>query len=140
MDSVGADYFCFIDDDEIASAHWIRNIYQTLKHYDADIVAGPVIATYPKNTPSWVVESKVFERPRISTGEIPKSVATGNCIIKTSIIQKTGVRFDNRFALSGGEDSDFFSRLILSGYKAVYCNEAEVYEEADLSRMNPIIA
>lgn len=136
LDSIDADYFCFIDDDEIASPNWIQDLYQTLKNCDADIVSGPVIATYPKNTPSWVIQSKVFERPRISTGEAPKSVATGNCMIKTSVIQETGIRFDHRFALSGGEDSDFFSRLLVSGYKPVYCNEAEVFEKADRDRMS----
>lgn len=135
LDAIDADYFCFIDDDEIAPPHWIKSLYQALNNYSVAVVSGPVIATYPENTPRWVIESKVFERPRRSSGEILKSVATGNCIIKTSVIRSSGIRFDHKFALSGGEDSDFFSRLLSCGYKAVYCNEAEVFEEAAPNRM-----
>lgn len=135
LDAIKAKYFCFIDDDEIAAPTWVQNLYQTLHDFNADVVAGPVIATYHSNTPRWVIESKIFERNRKHTGDSLECAATGNCMLRSSSVQRSGIRFDHRFSLSGGEDSDFFIRLLSSGYTAVFCDEAEVFEEAARDRM-----
>jgi succinoglycan biosynthesis protein ExoM len=131
-----ADYICFIDDDEVASPTWLYNLYKTLCDYNADIVSGPVIATYPDATPAWVRKSRIFERPIKLTGAVVSSIGTGNCILTKSLVDRHKISFDESYGLSGGEDSKFFYELFKLGAVGVYSSEAVVYEEAAIERMS----
>jgi len=61
---------------------------------------------------------------------------TNNVLIKGEIIRKLDYIFDNRFALTGGEDTEFFQRLTIMGYKIAWSDEAIVEELVSPHRMN----
>jgi succinoglycan biosynthesis protein ExoM len=90
---------------------------------------GPVIPYYDEAPPEWVVKGKFHERPNHRTGEILtyKSTRTGNVLFKKNIFDNGERQFKRKFG-RGGEDTDFFKRMIEEGSRFVWCKEAPVYE------------
>lgn len=118
----------FIDDDEEAELHWLEQLLATLRQSGADAVLGPVLPVYPEGTPAWVVRSGFFERPRCATGTAlaANQCRMGNVLIRRHWLGDTP--FDPALARSGGEDSDFFLRIVAAGARVVWCDSASVSE------------
>lgn len=127
----------FIDDDEWAVGNWLSDLLECMENLKADAVLGPVIPQYPEGTRPWVIRSRFFERPRFATGTLIGSDAcrTGNALVKARWVKsRQPVPFDERLALSGGEDHDFFKWLESQEGKFIWCDTAEVNEAVPLSR------
>jgi succinoglycan biosynthesis protein ExoM len=124
----------FIDDDSTPDPFWLDELLQAQLTYQADAVVGPLHPLYPPGTPAWVVKGGFFAPPSISTGTRHHTGATNNCLISATLLRRTATPFDLRFAMTGGEDANFFMRLHQEGYKIVWCHEAKVYEEVPASR------
>jgi succinoglycan biosynthesis protein ExoM len=131
-----ADFIAMIDDDEVPRANWLEELLLAQQQYGAEIVTGPVITHLPKNTPAWIVKGGFFEREHHPTGKTREVAYTNNVLIKGEIIRKLDRIFDTRFALTGGEDSEFFMRLHSYNYKIVWADEAIVDERVSPSRTN----
>ncbi len=124
----------FIDDDEVVSTDWFFQLKKAADKFEADVVFGRVISTFPEGTPSWIIKGGFFDRARKNTGTQVSSGACNCTFVKSSIIQE--LRFDECYGLSGGEDADFFHRLHKKGAKLIYCDEAIVSEEVEVQRLN----
>jgi succinoglycan biosynthesis protein ExoM len=129
-------YIAFIDDDEFPIENWLINHFNTLNKYGIDGVLGPVLPYFEVKPPRWVVKGKLCERKRFTTGDIllSENTRTGNVLLKKKIFNDEENYFDLNFG-SGGEDVDFFRRMIKKGYKFVSCDEAIVYEEVPYNRL-----
>jgi glycosyltransferase involved in cell wall biosynthesis len=129
------DFIAFIDDDEVPTKSWLMNLFKARKEFCADGVLGPVVPSYGGNTPEWVVRGKFYERPSHRTGEVLNwtSTRTGNVFLKRSIFSDKDNMFRPEFG-SGGEDRDFFRRMIAKGMRFVWCAEAPVYEAVPAER------
>jgi succinoglycan biosynthesis protein ExoM len=133
--SQNATFVVFIDDDEVPEPAWLDELLSVQKAYNAHVVAGPVLPRFMKSDiPEWVVKGKFFEPHRYPTGHSLKVAFTNNVLISTQVLKQIDPIFDERFALTGGEDSHFFMRLYRSGYKFVWANEAVVHEWIPQSR------
>jgi succinoglycan biosynthesis protein ExoM len=133
--SEDANFVVFIDDDEVPEPAWLDELLSVQKDYSADVVTGPVLPHFIKSDiPQWVNKGKFFEPRRYPTGHALKVAFTNNVLISTHILKQINPIFDERFALTGGEDSHFFMRLYRSGYKFVWANEAVVHEWIPQSR------
>lgn len=131
------DFVAFIDDDEVPLSNWLDELLYVQKQLKADVVAGAVLPYFiEKDTPTWAEKGRFFEYSRFPTGHSLEVAFTNNVIVSASIFQKMNKIFDNRFALSGGEDSHFFMRVYRMGYKMVWANDALVYEWVPKSRIN----
>jgi len=124
----------FIDDDEIAMEDWLLQLIKTMKQFNADIVFGRVTPTYPKETPSWIINGGFFVRNRPKTGTLVSSGGCGCTLIKASLLVDN--KFDLKYGLTGGEDSELFYRLYQLGAILVYSDEAEIKEEVEKNRLN----
>ena len=52
----------------------------------------------------------------------------GNLLIRRAVLEEmTAPWFDPQFALSGGEDQDFFMRLKRAGKRFAWCDEARAH-------------
>jgi succinoglycan biosynthesis protein ExoM len=135
--TAAADFILFIDDDEVPEPAWIEQLLIAQKVYNADVVAGPSLPFFPAtDTPEWVIKGKFFEAPRFTTGHLLQYTATNNVLIRAQILREMDKIFDDRFAITGGEDTHLFMRLYRAGYKLIWADLAVVYEWIPKSRTN----
>jgi len=120
----------FIDDDERPEKDWLCSLHRTLRDTGADGVLGPVIPEFPVDTPRWLRDGRVFERPRHETDSRigPRDARTGNVLMERSLFVDGEIWFDPALGRTGGEDSDFFTRQCESGRVFVWCDEAVACE------------
>ena len=130
------DFVAFIDDDEVPDNTWLDELLTAQSKYNADVVSGPVLPYFASDVAAWIDKGKFFERPRYPTGYQRKTCATNNVLVRRKIFSSMNKLFDERFALTGGEDGHFFGRVYQTGYKIIWSNEALVYEWIPESRTN----
>ncbi len=129
------DFIAMLDDDEVPEPGWLDALLKVQAKYDADVVAGPVIPYFPSMPAEWIQEGRFFDRPRYQTGHQLPHAHTHNVLVRRGVFEKTG-RFDDRFALTGGEDLQFFRRAKADGARIVFANDAAVEEWIPASRAN----
>ena len=88
--------------------------------------------------PKWAIDQPSFSRPRMKSGTSLTHGGSGNVILRSSVLGNPRKKFDDQYALTGGEDTDFFYRLHLAGCRMVWCDEAEVSEKIPQSRVDKI--
>ena len=102
-----------------------------MHQFHADGVLGPVRPYFEAKPPLWVIRGRLCERKSFPTGTFfrnYKYARTGNVLLDKKLFADKKSRFDSQFGLTGGEDQDFFKRMINNGRHIVWCNEALVYE------------
>jgi succinoglycan biosynthesis protein ExoM len=126
----------FIDDDEYPEPNWLMNLYKTLVDLNADGVLGPVLPYYPDDIPEWIIKSRLCELPSYKTGTVLQwgKTKTGNVLLNRNIFESKNAQFDPQFGRTGGEDQDFFKRMMSMGRRFVWCDEAAVYETVSPER------
>ncbi|AXS80110.1 glycosyltransferase family 2 protein [Dechloromonas sp. HYN0024] len=132
-------FLAFIDDDEWAVDNWLTDLMACIKASGADAVLGPVIPQYPADSHAWAIKSRFFERPRFATGTMIgcDTCRTGNALVRADRLNARQPHpFDERLALSGGEDHDFFKWCASEGGRFVWCDTAEVNEAVPLHRQD----
>ena len=128
-----ADYIVFVDDDEVPTPGWLSQLVHAQRTFDADIVTGPVLSDFETPVPSWLPREPYFTRPRYPTGTRLGVARTGNVLIRAAVLPDERP-FDDRFNLSGGEDTLLFLKLAEAGHTIVWADEAEVWESVPASR------
>lgn len=128
------DFLAMIDDDEAAQADWLERLLAAQRAFAADVVAGPVDPVFPAGTPGWIVRGGFFRRRRHCTGQLLDVAYAGNVLIRANVLRRREKHFDERFALTGGEDSHFFRRLAKEGCRLVWADDARVREWIPVSR------
>lgn len=131
------DWLAMIDDDEVAEPTWLQELLDAATKYRADIVIGRVVARYPTGAPRWLTVADPFSRNLGPSGTKCTTGLSGNTLMRWQMLRDTSIRFDPAFGLSGGEDTDFFSRHHSAGAKIVVASEAVVSEEVPMGRLSP---
>lgn len=129
------DFIVFVDDDEVPIDTWLFHLMSTYRRYRADGVLGPVLPRYEEPPPSWVVRGRLFDRPSHRTGTYLDwtQTRTGNVLLARHLVRNPDSWFRPQFGI-GGEDRDFFRRLIDNGHRFVWCAEAVVHETVPRDR------
>lgn len=117
-----AGWIAFIDDDELADAHWLERHLDALGRFAADVASGPAIQGGPDTAPEARLPS------RGPTGSTPRHVACNNVVFSMRLVREQQLRFDPRFNFIGGEDFDFFDRSQRFGNRHVWVADALVFE------------
>jgi glycosyltransferase involved in cell wall biosynthesis len=124
-------FIVFIDDDEFPENTWLINLLYTQNKYKSAGVLGPVKPYFEIEPPQWIIKSKICERPSFPTGTMlknQKETRTGNVLLRKELFSDQENPFNREFGRTGGEDVDFFHRMMTKGFTFVWCNEACVYE------------
>lgn len=135
--SASGEYIAFIDDDEVPEPDWLAKLYETCSGLSVDGVLGPVLPRFLGTPPGWLVKSGLCSRASFPTGtpaNDAKYMRTGNVLLAKAMIEGEETPFDPRFGRTGGEDADFFDRMLKGGRSFAWCNEARVYEDVPVER------
>jgi len=130
VENARCDFIAILDDDEYPEKEWLLKLYTACIKYKSDGVLGPVKAYFGEGRPDWIVKGKLCEKPSPPTGTIvhPGDTRTSNVLIKREVFDDSDNRFDPSFGRTGGEDVQFFVKVIGKGRVFVWCREAIVYE------------
>ena len=123
------DFVAFIDDDEFPEQCWLLNLFRTCETYAVAGVLGPVKPHFEQEPPRWIIKGGVYDRPGHPTGSVMswRGCRTGNVLLRRSILEPSEPPFRREFG-TGGEDLDFFRRMIEKGHQFIWCEEAIAYE------------
>jgi cellulose synthase/poly-beta-1,6-N-acetylglucosamine synthase-like glycosyltransferase len=134
INNAEGDFLAFIDDDEFPTPKWLLTLLQACNEYDVDGVLGPVKRHFDETPPRWLVKGKFYDRQTDPTGSVVewRKARTGNVLVKQELFVDGLPPFRPEFR--GGEDQDFFRRMIEKGNVFVWCNEAVVFEVVPPSR------
>jgi succinoglycan biosynthesis protein ExoM len=129
------EFIAFIDDDEFPAEGWLWRLWAACAEHNAAGVLGPVKPHFDNDPPSWIVEGRFCDRPEHPTGTVLKwpQCRTGNVLFRRNILKGAEEAFLPEFG-TGGEDQDFFRRMMERGCKFVWCNEAVAYETVPPAR------
>jgi succinoglycan biosynthesis protein ExoM len=129
VESAKGEYLAFIDDDEVPGKDWLLGLLKACKTYGVDGVLGPVKPHFEVAPPEWLTKAGFYNRPTHETGFVMtwQEARTGNVLIRRQILNGLDPVFRPEFGI-GGEDQDFFRRMIDKGHTFIWCNEAPAYE------------
>lgn len=158
-----ADFVAFIDDDELPAPNWLEQLLLLQASTGADVVAGPVLASYTTEPSAWLLNGRFHNSrapiPTPAAGSLIGGVVsaltprfgnlrpdyagcpvawfdTGNVLVRVDILRKLQLRFDESLRHFGyGADSLFSMRIARGGYRMVWSSEAAVYHIVPPSRM-----
>jgi hypothetical protein len=115
---------------------WLAELIVVQRDTGADVVAGPVMPRFVAEPEPWIMRGRFFDRPRYATGTELPYAGTGNVLMTRSMLDAQLEWFRHEFALTGGEDTEFFGRVKAAGARIVWADEALAYEWVPPSRMN----
>ena len=130
------EYIAFIDDDEYASPDWLSAFVASVERFRVDGLFGPVERYFDEGTPRFYRDTGMYDQPNPETGDWNFVFNTGNGFMRRAALDGLGVRFDPEYGLTGGEDTELFTRLRCSGKLFLWCREALVYEYIPPARTN----
>jgi GT2 family glycosyltransferase len=131
------DFIVLIDDDEVPDPGWLDELLWTQKQFGADVVSGPVLPSFTAEVPKWVKDGGLLERQSHAPGPVPDSYTctTANVLLRRSVFDRIPA-FDERFGLTGGEDTHFFLRVRRAGFTIVWSADAIARERYSTDRAN----
>lgn len=135
LEASEADLVAFIDDDELASPMWLSALIHEYRANCAQVVIGPVDAVYPADAPDWMRRAQVHSTRPVWAGGTIRSGYTSNALVDRRSPEIRAMRFDLAFGRTGGEDTDFFSRIVGTGGRIAYASEALILEPVTSERL-----
>ena len=131
----GRNLLVFIDDDEEPEPGWLAALVGLQASTGCQAVAGPVIPVYEVEPEEWVRQGEFFVRKTWPTGTV-RPVAASNCLLlDLGFVRRAGLRFDEAFGATGGEDTLFTRQLCAAGGVIRWCAEARVRDHVPASRL-----
>ncbi len=119
-----------IDDDEWPSAGWIDAFLKEAHATNADVLQGSIFFGQGEAADG-------HGDIRRASGPIAMLQGAGNLLITRATLESLAAPwFDPQFALSGGEDQDFFVRLQRVGKRFAWSDEARAHGEVPETRAN----
>lgn len=134
-ESAGARLLIFIDDDERPCPGWLAAMLATYERTGAAGVTGPVYPDYDGKPDPWLVAAGIFIRKEYPDGHEMPAAGTGNLLLDLDQVRELGLRFDDRFGMTGGSDTLFTRSLVKAGRRIVYAASAAVFDKVPASRM-----
>lgn len=125
----------FIDDDERPMPDWLSSLVGTYRRTGAAAVAGLVIPDYAFPPERWIEAGGFFVRKQYPDGTLMPAAGSGNLLLDVRQVRAHGLRFDERFGLTGGSDHLFTRDLVRRGGRIVWSDRAEVVDKVPEQRL-----
>jgi succinoglycan biosynthesis protein ExoM len=138
LDNYNPDFVAMLDDDEWPEPGWLDAFLDVARETGADALHGAVLPEFEFAPGRWARSCHGLCAQRGPTGPVAMIHGTSNVLIARTAIEKLRRPFfDPRFALSGGEDKDFFTRLARGGARFAWADAAVIRAHVPASRSNP---
>jgi glycosyltransferase involved in cell wall biosynthesis len=125
LDKSDADFIAMLDDDEWPEPQWLKELLRVQAATGADVLSGSVLFDAPGLTKGWAGSFDGLAEIRRPTGLIAMLEGAGNMLIERRAVENMARPFfDPAFALTGGEDRDFFMRLRRQGARFAWADKA----------------
>lgn len=130
-----ADYLAFFDDDEVVEKDWLKALYDGMVRYKCAAIYGDVEYEFPDGTIPWVREHAIYKvNVGMKTGDALINGATNNICFNMDFMVCNNLRFDERYALSGGTDRFMSEDIFSAGGQIILVKEARTRETIALGR------
>lgn len=139
-------YVAFTDDDAIVDRHWVREIYNTFETHRCDCVGGKIYLQLEKNIPKWLTKDLWGFLGYLDYGDTSlffdshdKYPHGGNIAFTKEVFDRIGY-FNPTLGRTGnlsigGEEVEFFRRLLKVGGVIVYQPAALVHHVISSNRL-----
>lgn len=129
------EFIAMLDDDEWPQPQWLDEFLRVQKETDADALHGAVLRAF-ETAPAASAAACADMRPwHNTTGVLAMIESTSNIFLRRACVEQMPKPwFDPGFALTGGEDRDFFTRLKSQGAMFAWADDATIYAHVPASR------
>jgi len=132
-----AHFIAMLDDDEWPEPGWLDAFLEAQRQTDADALQGQVARVFAKEPQAWSVECAGIAPLRGETGALDMIESSSNVLLtRASVAALAEPWFDRAFALTGGEDRDFFTRMKRNGARFACAGEAVAHAFVPESRLS----
>jgi len=128
LSAASGEWIAFIDDDEVADENWISEYLKLVEREPCDGAFGPVRPKLEAIATPWLDVDTFYAPRRHATGA---SVGAGELYTSNAMLRRSlfDVRdFDPAYGRTGGSDTELFGRMLRSGARFLWCDEAAVTE------------
>jgi GT2 family glycosyltransferase len=134
-ETVDDELLIFIDDDERPLDGWLAAMLDAYARHRPAGVTGPLFPEYETDPDPWLLAGGFFVRREFADGHRVPAAGSGNLLLDLTQVRRLGLRFDERFGLTGGSDTLFTRQLIARGGAVVFAPRAGVVDKVPASRM-----
>ena len=142
----GADYMGFCDDDASPAPGWLDGVMTTVEAKGAHLTGGPVYFVLPDEKLSRMQTSvakaiaaaarrRAWRNLQTSRSNPPVTIITNNWFADLRWLNQQQLRFDPRYSVSGGGDTEFFRRVVAAGGRTFWSHDAVMEEIVPASRL-----
>ena len=134
----GVDYVAMIDDDSWPEPNWIETLLDLIDAEGVDLVRAAMEPDFEQPPEPWLVRTELYRPSITETGRVEQIHAAGNFLARADVFREVDSPwFSPEYALTGGEDDDFFLRLKELGYTFAQTANAVVHERMPATRCTP---
>jgi GT2 family glycosyltransferase len=121
----GMQFLAMLDDDEWPEPQWLDALLAEQAKTGAGAVQGSVLFEFESGRQAWAESFDGMSDIRHASGPVAMLAGAVNMLItREALARIEGRTFDPAFALTGGEDRDFFMRLKAAGVGFAWSDEA----------------
>ncbi len=139
-------FLIFMDDDETPDPEWLRAFERAIHDFAPDAFGGRICVLFEDQRPAWLTDELLgflgqldwgLEAKLLDSPDTP--LLTGNFGFRRAICNEIG-SFDTTLgrrgtANFGGEDIDFYRRVVASGYRAWWVPEAIIHHRIQAAKL-----
>lgn len=130
-----ARFVAMLDDDEWVEPGWLDALLRMQAETGADAVRGTVLRAFERDPVPWLAQGQGLAPLHAPSGPVDMIDGAGNVLVaRAALVDLPAPHFDPAFALTGGEDRDFFTRLKQRGARFARAEDAVCTEFVPASR------
>jgi succinoglycan biosynthesis protein ExoM len=132
LENPRAEFIAMLDDDEWPSPEWLEQMLRIQRETNADAVEGAIAGVFEGQT---MASFDGVASHRGASGFSATMEGAGNILLSRAALERMPRPwFDPAFALTGGEDKDFFVRLARMGARFAWSAEGLAFTEVPATR------
>ena len=130
-------FLAMLDDDEWPEPQWLDALLREQAATAASAIQGSILFDFEEEPQGWAHYFDGMSDIRHASGPVETVQGTGNLLLTRAAVESVATPwFDPAFALTGGEDRDFFIRLHAAGASFAWSDEALAHTFVPASRAN----